>query len=321
MSPRGSTCRRRWRACRPAERRRIRHCYPKRKADRSRRRAFSNACRKRSAIISISACINCGCGPASASRFIRPIARPPKNCSAMPIWRFITRKATAAAARYSSNAASGMTLEARLSLEADLERALERDEFELFYQPQVNLRDGSLIGAEALIRWRSPDRGFTSPDQFMPVVNATSMPAASRNGCCRLPAGKAVPGRQGPSPSSGRQFVAVPIPIGRSAGGGRRRAGRDRAFAVAARTGSDRKHPVGRRRKGARYFRPDSGAGRAYRVRRFRHRLRQSDLSEALCARPAQDRQVFRAPSCARIRTTWRLSAQRSISARNSACR
>jgi predicted signal transduction protein with EAL and GGDEF domain len=67
------------------------------------------------------------------------------------------------------------TLEARLSLEADLERALERDEFELYYQPQVNLRDGAVIGAEALIRWRSPTRGFTSPDQFMPVVNATSM--------------------------------------------------------------------------------------------------------------------------------------------------
>jgi diguanylate cyclase (GGDEF)-like protein/PAS domain S-box-containing protein len=67
------------------------------------------------------------------------------------------------------------TLEARLSLEADLERALERDEFELYYQPQVNLRDGAVIGAEALIRWRSPTRGFTSPDQFMPVVNATSI--------------------------------------------------------------------------------------------------------------------------------------------------
>jgi diguanylate cyclase (GGDEF)-like protein/PAS domain S-box-containing protein len=67
------------------------------------------------------------------------------------------------------------TLEARLSLEADLERALEREEFELYYQPQVNLRDGAVIGAEALIRWRSPTRGFTSPDQFMPVVNATSI--------------------------------------------------------------------------------------------------------------------------------------------------
>ncbi len=67
------------------------------------------------------------------------------------------------------------TLEARLSLEADLEKALEREEFELYYQPQVNLRDGSLVGAEALIRWHSPARGFVGPDQFMPVVNATSM--------------------------------------------------------------------------------------------------------------------------------------------------
>lgn len=65
-------------------------------------------------------------------------------------------------------------LEQRLSLEADLERALERNEFELYYQPQVNLKDGRLAGAEALIRWRSPDRGLMLPDEFMPVVNAAS---------------------------------------------------------------------------------------------------------------------------------------------------
>jgi diguanylate cyclase (GGDEF)-like protein len=65
-------------------------------------------------------------------------------------------------------------LEQRLSLEADLERALERGEFELYYQPQVGLKDGKLIGAEALIRWRNPDRGLVSPDDFMSVVNASS---------------------------------------------------------------------------------------------------------------------------------------------------
>jgi diguanylate cyclase (GGDEF)-like protein/PAS domain S-box-containing protein len=65
-------------------------------------------------------------------------------------------------------------LEARLSLEAELGRAAEKNEFELFYQPQVSLDDGRLVGAEALIRWRHPDRGLVPPGDFIPVANATS---------------------------------------------------------------------------------------------------------------------------------------------------
>ena len=63
-------------------------------------------------------------------------------------------------------------LESRLLLEADLGRAVEKDEFELYYQPQVNLKDGKLVGAEALIRWRHPD-GLVLPNAFMPAVNAS----------------------------------------------------------------------------------------------------------------------------------------------------
>jgi diguanylate cyclase (GGDEF)-like protein/PAS domain S-box-containing protein len=66
-------------------------------------------------------------------------------------------------------------LEARLSLEAELGRAAERKEFELFYQPQVSLEDGRLLGAEALIRWRHPDRGLVLPGDFIPVANASSI--------------------------------------------------------------------------------------------------------------------------------------------------
>jgi EAL domain-containing protein (putative c-di-GMP-specific phosphodiesterase class I) len=53
--------------------------------------------------------------------------------------------------------------------------ALEKGQLELFYQPQVRLTDGGLIGAEALIRWRHPERGLVSPADFMPIVNACSM--------------------------------------------------------------------------------------------------------------------------------------------------
>ncbi len=64
-------------------------------------------------------------------------------------------------------------LETRLTLEAELALAAERNEFELFYQPQIHLADGRLVGAEALIRWRHPERGLVSPGEFMPVVNTS----------------------------------------------------------------------------------------------------------------------------------------------------
>ncbi len=58
----------------------------------------------------------------------------------------------------------------RLSLEHDLRHAIEENEFELFYQPQVALSTGRLVGVEALIRWRHPQRGLVMPDQFIPVA-------------------------------------------------------------------------------------------------------------------------------------------------------
>ena len=64
-------------------------------------------------------------------------------------------------------------IESRLMLETELVRAAERGEFELFYQPQVGLGSLELIGAEALIRWRHPERGLISPGVFMPVVNTS----------------------------------------------------------------------------------------------------------------------------------------------------
>jgi diguanylate cyclase (GGDEF)-like protein len=66
-------------------------------------------------------------------------------------------------------------LETRLALEAALALAVERNEFELFYQPQVRLVDGGLIGVEALIRWHHPERGVVAPGEFMPVVNTSSI--------------------------------------------------------------------------------------------------------------------------------------------------
>lgn len=62
-----------------------------------------------------------------------------------------------------------------LKIETDLRYALERNEFSLRYQPQIDLRDGKIIGGEALIRWKRPGVGMISPAEFIPIVEKTGM--------------------------------------------------------------------------------------------------------------------------------------------------
>jgi len=57
-----------------------------------------------------------------------------------------------------------------MELEKDMHKALENKEFELYFQPKVNIEDGSLIGAEALIRWRHPKFGLLLPEEFIPLA-------------------------------------------------------------------------------------------------------------------------------------------------------
>jgi diguanylate cyclase (GGDEF)-like protein len=64
---------------------------------------------------------------------------------------------------------------ARLAMERDLRHALERDEFELFYQPQFSFSRNAIVGVEALIRWRHPERGMVSPALFIPTAEACSL--------------------------------------------------------------------------------------------------------------------------------------------------
>jgi diguanylate cyclase (GGDEF)-like protein len=58
----------------------------------------------------------------------------------------------------------------RQSIEEDLRRALERQEFALHYQPKINLTTGAITGAEALLRWTHPTRGSISPARFIPIA-------------------------------------------------------------------------------------------------------------------------------------------------------
>ncbi|HKK55185.1 EAL domain-containing protein [Marinobacter sp.] len=55
-------------------------------------------------------------------------------------------------------------------LPAEIAKAIRENQFRLFYQPRVNLRTGAVVGVEALIRWRHPDRGLLLPDDFLPAI-------------------------------------------------------------------------------------------------------------------------------------------------------
>lgn len=58
----------------------------------------------------------------------------------------------------------------RLEFENDIRKAVHGDEFELYYQPQINLQNGKIIGAEALTRWHHAERGMVSPAEFIPAI-------------------------------------------------------------------------------------------------------------------------------------------------------
>ena len=63
----------------------------------------------------------------------------------------------------------------KMYLENELRRALENNEFILYYQPQFNLNTGKIVGVEALIRWQHPEFGMISPAEFIPVAEETGL--------------------------------------------------------------------------------------------------------------------------------------------------
>jgi diguanylate cyclase (GGDEF)-like protein len=69
----------------------------------------------------------------------------------------------------------GRVADYRRWLEAEMQGAIDRKDFELHYQPQLNLASGMIVGYEALVRWRHPDKGLISPVEFIPVAEETGL--------------------------------------------------------------------------------------------------------------------------------------------------
>jgi diguanylate cyclase (GGDEF)-like protein len=77
-------------------------------------------------------------------------------------WRFFER-------------AMDQEMQARHTLEQDLRAALQKGEFELYYQPQLNLQSDEITGFEALLRWNHPTRGLVPPTEFIPLAEETGL--------------------------------------------------------------------------------------------------------------------------------------------------
>ncbi len=79
----------------------------------------------------------------------------------------------------------------QLSIENDMRIALQRDQFSLFFQPKINVKNGQLSGAEALIRWKHPQQGYIDPSYFIPIAEENGLieqlgEFVLREVCCRI---------------------------------------------------------------------------------------------------------------------------------------
>ena len=181
------------------------------------------------------------------------------------------------------------------ALDSALREAIEKQQFTLYYQPQVDIRSGRVVGAEALLRWRRPDRGIVAPGEFLARAEENGLIVPINEWVLREACREAKTWQRPGAPPlrvsvnlSPIQFRKQNVPLLVIA-----HPGRDRPRPVAARSGADREHRPGERRSG----RPrPAEAARSRRQdfdRRFRHRLLVADLRQAVPGRSPQDRPML----------------------------
>ena len=186
----------------------------------------------------------------------------------------------------------------RLRVENDLRRALERDELRLEYQPVVSLRNFSIVGVEALLRWRHPERGEIPPSEFIPIAEENGLiePIGRwvLEQACRQAAEwyQARPDAAPLTMSVNLSAVQVDAPL---AARHRRRGTAQHRVGPGLPEPGDHRNRDGARRRGARRGAPGAqGPGRAARARRLRNRLLVAQLSDPAAARRAQSRSLVR---------------------------
>ena len=117
----------------------------------------------------------CSSPPASAWPSASTAAKRPRSCCATRTPRCTAPRSSAAGALRSSTSHCATTWSQRMTIEGDLRHAVERDQLELHYQPLIDLADERVVGFEALLRWRHPERGLIAPDQFIPIAEETGL--------------------------------------------------------------------------------------------------------------------------------------------------
>ena len=186
-------------------------------------------------------------------------------------------------------------VEGRLELEADLSAALQDEQFFLLYQPIFDLPSREMVGVEALIRWRHPQRGVVLPDSFIPLAEESGLIVPIGrwvlDEACRQAAAWAAEGLANRRLGERIGLPARPEGIRRGCSAGACGV-RDRALVADARDHRDHAHA----RRAGRLRAPggDQGARRARRDRRLRHRLRVALAPAARAGRHPQDRQELR---------------------------
>ena len=184
----------------------------------------------------------------------------------------------------------------RLTLETGLRLAIELRSLRLCYQPQIDIRTGAVVGAEALLRWHDPNLGDVSPVQFIPIAESCGLIGAVGEVVFALALKQIADWRRSglDGPAHRDQRLRPPVARPRLRRQGRRLADGERLECRRHRHRVDGERPDGAHRHGQGHAGPVRPHGREDQHRRFRHGLFVAELSEEAAHPRTQDRPQLR---------------------------